>query len=154
MIFANDYLNWGGKMHWYIVASQKEARIFIKTSDTKQLKLLKTLTNPLGSEKKSTLIKKQAGKGVKTIGNTGTIHYSNLKRLDPHEEAIIQFAKSVSKFLEEKKVKKSFDSLTIVAEPHLLGRLKSEMSNDLLSTVSSWLKKDLQKTPNLLEHLT
>ncbi len=42
--------------HWFVVASQKEARIFIKTSDRKKLRLLKTLTNPLGTVKKRNLI--------------------------------------------------------------------------------------------------
>lgn len=134
-------------MHWFVVASQKEARVFIKTSDRKQLRLLKSLTNPLGTVKRRELIRKKAGRGVKSIGRVGAVSYSNLKRNDPHDEAIIQFAKEISHFLESEKLKKNFDSLTVVAEPHLLGKIRTEMRDGLQSTVTDWIKKDLQKTP-------
>ena len=134
-------------MHWFIVASQKEARIFIKTLEREQLKLLKTLTNPLGSVKRRDLIKKEAGQGVKSVGHVGGAHYSQPKRHDPHEEAVVQFAKQVSKFLEGERLKKNFKSLAIVAEPNLLGKLRAEMATDLKNSVTDWIKKDLQKTP-------
>ena len=134
-------------MHWYVVASQKEARIFVKTSERQQLKLLKVLTNPLGGIKRRDLIRKQAGRGVKSIGHLGSVHYSQPKRHDPHEEAVIQFSKEVAQFLQSEKLRKKFDSLTIVAEPHLLGKLRTEMKPNLQSVVIDWIKKDLQKTP-------
>ena len=134
-------------MHWYAVASQKEVRIFVKTSERPQLKLLKVLTNPLGGEKRRALIKKQAGRGVKSIGHLGSVHYSQPKRHDPHEEAVIQFSKEVAQFLQSEKLRKNFDSLTIVAEPHFLGKLRTEMKPNLQSVVIDWIKKDLQKTP-------
>ncbi len=134
-------------MHWYIVASQKEVRIFIKALDRKQLKLIRSITNPLGMSKRRALIRKDAGRGVKSIGRVGFVSYSQPKRHDPHEEAIIQFAKEVSQYLESERLKKNFESLTLIAEPHFLGRIKAEMSNDLLSSVTNWIRKDLQKTP-------
>lgn len=134
-------------MHWFVVASQKEARIFIKTSNRRQLKLLRTLTNPLGTEKKRALIRKDAGRGIKSIGRVGFVGYSLPKRRDPHEEAVHQFAKEVSQTLEREKIKKHFESLTIVAEPRFLGKIRAEMGTDLQSVVSDWIKKDLQKTP-------
>lgn len=142
-------------MHWFVVASQKEARIFIRTSDRKQLKLLESLTNPLGTVKRRDLIRKEAGQGVKSIGRVGSVSYSQPKRHDPHEDAVIQFAKKISQFLESERLKKNFESLTVVAEPRLLGKIRTEMKNDLQKAVTSWLKKDLQKTPkkNLVEFL-
>lgn len=134
-------------MHWYVVASQKEARIFIKTKEKPPLKLLSTLPNPLGGEKRRDLIKKQAGKGVKSIGHLGSVHYSKPKRHDPHEDAIDQFVKQIVEFLEQEKLRRSFDSLSVVAEPHLLGKIRSAMREDLKVTVIHWIKKDLQKTP-------
>lgn len=134
-------------MHWYVVASQKEARVFIKTSDRKQLGLLKTLANPLWAVKRRDLVRKEAGRGVKSIGRIGSVSYSQPKRHDPHEEATFQFAKEISQFLESEKLKKSFESLTIVAEPHLLGKIRADMKDGLQKAVTSWLKKDLQKTP-------
>jgi len=134
-------------MHWYVVASQKEARIFVKLSGTTQLKLLQSLTNPLGALKRSALIKKQAGRGVKSVGQAGSINYSMPKRHDPHEDAISQFSRDLAHFFEAEKLKRSFDSMTVVAAPHFLGKIKSEMSQDLQHYVTHWIKKDLQKSP-------
>lgn len=134
-------------MHWYVVSSQKEIRIFTKTLERSNLKILKTLKNPLGEVKKRELIRKQAGHGTKSIGRVGSVHYSETKRHDPHEEAVIQFAKMVAKFLEEEKLKKSFQSLSVIAEPHFLGKIRAELTRDLKGLVTQWIKKDLQKTP-------
>jgi len=120
----------------------------MKSSDTKRIQLVRTLTNPLGLVKKRELIKKEAGRGTKSIGiHMGSTHYSEGKRHDPHEESEIQFAKEIVHFLEIEKGKNSFSSLTVVAEPHFLGKVKAEMNNKLQSIVSDWIKKDLQKTP-------
>ena len=134
-------------MHWFVVASQKEARVFIKTSDRKQLRLLKSLTNPLGTVKRRDLIRKKAGRGVKSIGRVGSVSYSQPKRHDPHDEAVIQFAKEISQFLESERLNKNFESLTVVAEPHLLGKIRAVMGDYLNNSVTNWIKKDLQKTP-------
>lgn len=134
-------------MHWFILASQKEARIFIKTSERKRLKLLKSLTNPLGTEKRRALVKKHAGRGVKSIGRIGSVSYSMPNRHDPHEQALIQFARELAQFLKSEKFKRNFESLTVVAEPHFLGKIKAEMRADLRKSVTKWIKKDLQKTP-------
>lgn len=134
-------------MHWLVVASQKEARVFTQTTGGKQFKVLKTLTNPLGSEKKRALIRKEAGRGIKSIGRVGYISYSEQKRSDPHEMAVQQFAKKISQFLESEKHNKHFASLTVIAEPRLLGKIRAEMRADLKASVKRWIKKDLQKTP-------
>ncbi len=134
-------------MHWYVVANKKEARIFVKATEHSQLKLLQSLTNPLGNVKKRDLIKKPAGRGVKSIGHTGSINYSIPKRHDPHEDAITQFSRELARFLEGEKLKRSFDSISVIAAPHLLGKVKAEMSPALKKYVTNWIKKDLQKCP-------
>ncbi|MBS1972611.1 MAG: host attachment protein [Bdellovibrionales bacterium] len=135
-------------MHWFVVASQKEVRIFIKTSDRSKIELIKTVTNPLGTVKKRDLIRKEAGRGTKSLGgHLGSTHYTEGKRHDPHEEAEIQFAKEIAQFLETERLKNSFSSMTLVAEPHFLGKVKAEMGNKLQESVTDWIKKDLQKTP-------
>lgn len=134
-------------LHWFVVASQKEARIFTEVRGRrKRLKLINTITNPLAQEKRKSLIKKLAGHGLKLLGRHGVVRYSENKRHDPLEDAAVQFAKQVIGVLESAKNNRSFKSLTIVAEPHFLGKLKNEMSPDLEKCVTEWIKKDLQKT--------
>lgn len=136
-------------MHWIVVASQKEARIFRKSSSTGRLILVTTFENPLGGERRRNLIRKEAGRGVKSFGRVGAVTYSQTKRNDPVDEAVKQFARDLSRFLDAERLKKSFESMTMVAEPRLLGKIRAEMSSDLLHSVSRWMRKDLQKTPRL-----
>ena len=143
-------------MHWFVVGSQEEARIFVNSQKKKSLTLLKSLVNPLATEKRRDLVRKQAGTGIKSIGKRGSIHYGKPKRHDPREQADIQFAKIVAKYLDGEKVKNSFDSLTVVAEPRFLGKIRKEMSASLKGSVDLWIKKDLQKIPkkDLFEFLS
>lgn len=134
--------------HWFLVASQKEARIFVDVSGRrKRLELLKTIPNPLGEVKRGLLFHKQAGRGIRNVGSRGTVHYLDSLRSDPKEEAIVQFAREIAKFLDLELRRKSYKTLTIIAEPHFLGKLKPEMGDSVTESVTNWLHKDLQKTP-------
>ena len=66
---------------------------------------------------------KEAGRGVKSFGRIGSVSYSEPKRHDPKEEATSQFARELSRYLESEMRKKSFDTLSVVAEPRLLGKI-------------------------------
>lgn len=141
--------------HWFIIANQKNVRVFTeipedsdkRVAEKTNLKLLKSFDNPLGQERRKNLIRKQAGRGVKSIGRTACIRYTEVKRHDPFEEASAQFAKEIATFLESEKRLKKFDSLTIVAEPHFLGKIKMSMKPSLKKVVTSWIGKNLQKIP-------
>ncbi|MGE3757206.1 MAG: host attachment protein, partial [Pseudobdellovibrionaceae bacterium] len=131
--------------HWFIIASQKTVRILIEVQGSNKFKQIKVLDNPLGRERNRALIRKQAGRGIKSMGRVATVYYSQTKRHDPHEEAALQFSREIAKFLEVEKQKKSVGSLTIVAEPHFLGKIKNSLSPDVKKIVVGWIKKDLQK---------
>lgn len=131
--------------NWCLLASQTEAKIITKTSD-KELKVVKEFRNPLGRTRNRELIRKQAGMGMKSIGR-GTVKYSETKRHSPHEVAAEQFAKKVSNYLEEQFQKNNFKSLTVVAEPKFLGKLRAAMTPELRKLIIKSLAKDLQKTP-------
>ena len=134
-------------VHWFVVMSQKTVRILTIDRDTNELKQLKLFDNPLGRLRKHDLVKKQAGRGQKSIGRTGLIYYSESKRSDPHEDAALQFAKQITDYLELERQQKKFQSLTIVAEPRFLGKVRSSMSPSLKKLVKTWQRKDLLKTP-------
>lgn len=132
--------------HWFVVASQNTVKIFTKISANKKLEQLQELNNTLGRERNRVLIRKQAGHGVKSVGR-GSVHYSEKKRLDPHEKVAFQFAKEVTGLLAKEYQKKNFRSLTVFAEPHFLGKLKAHLKRDIPTSAINWIKKDLLKTP-------
>ena len=135
--------------HWYVVANQKLVRIFTEDFDRRSLRFVKSLVNPLGQEKRSDLVKKLAGHAVKSAGACGQMHYTLAKRHDPHEQAVIQFAKTIGDFLEKEKQQNAFESLTIVAEPHFLGKIRAALTPRQKKLVTDWLGKDLQKIPEM-----
>jgi protein required for attachment to host cells len=149
--------------HWYVVANQTEAKIFSSVSkdfrgqgNKNSLELIKVLENPAGQEKSRDFFRKQPGFGMRSLGNRGGVaRYAEGKRSDPHEEVAKEFAKKISKYLEKCRQHADFDYLSIVAEPHFLGKLRSELSAATERKVSDWIKKDLHKASNarLEKHL-
>jgi protein required for attachment to host cells len=133
--------------HWFVVAGQKTAKIFVETGLPKKLRLLKMIKNPLGGLKRSELLRKKAGVGVKSVGGRGSVHIVHTKRHDPLEEATNQFAKEVAQYLRSENLQKHIDELTIAAESKFLGKLKSELSGAMNGLEVEWIKKDFQNTP-------
>ncbi len=133
--------------HWYIIASQNKVKVFEEVLNKKKLKVVKIFKNPLGRVRSHELIKKQAGRGVKSSGRMGAVHYSETKRHDPHEEAAKEFANQISNFLDLERQKSKFKFLSLAAEPKFLGKLKAAMGKRLEESVVEWINKDLEKAP-------
>ena len=134
--------------HWYVVASQLRLKIFTQERDTKKLKLVKTLENPLGRERSRNLHGKKPGIGIRSSSSGGGFRHSETKGLSPHEQAAVQFSRKVAKYFERAYENKDFTSLTIASEPHFMGKLKTSMKSDLNKMVVTWIKKDFQKLPD------
>lgn len=65
----------------------------------------------------------------------------------PEEATAIPFAKEICNYLESEHQSKSFNSLTIAAEPHFAGKIREVMSPQVQKLVLNWIKKDLEKIP-------
>ena len=137
------------KKHWYVVANRKAMEIFTRAEQNERTKLtpIKVIRNPLGELKRRDLFKSDAGKSVRSVGRAGSIHYSEVKHNDPLDEVALQFAKEIVDYLRKQQIKNSFATLTIVAEPHFLGKIRVSMHPLLKASVSRWVKKDLMNTP-------
>lgn len=90
----------------------------------------------------------------KTINIFTEVHDRNklklLRTFDnpvPEEASTIPFAKEMVEFLEKEFQLKSFESLTVAAEPHFLGKIKEVMPKQIESLVRNWIRKDLFKIP-------
>ena len=133
--------------HWFVVANQKQAKIFIENRETHHLQFFQSLKNPLGDETRRSLIRKESGQGLKSVGTRSAVRYTEGKRHDPVEMASLQFARSICDYLRGEKMKNSFLSLTMIAEPHFMGKLRAQMPSALQEHVVDWVNKDLLKTP-------
>jgi protein required for attachment to host cells len=138
--------------HWYVVGNQLELKVYTESSQRGKLKLVKEFKNSLGKEKKSALIRNTPGKGIVSAGRTGVFRYTQAQRSDPREEAAVQFTREVGKFLDKMGKQKEYSSLTVVAEPKFLGKLRASMGPSTERKVETWLKKDLCKAPKKKLH--
>lgn len=125
------------KTKWIVVASRIEARIFKE----KPFRLIKTLENPLGREKNKALMTDKPGWSKAQYSKSAGLH-SMTGEKDPHEEAAMQFARTVVHYLELEGQAHDFDKLVIVAEPRMMGRIRSHLSKHLSERVQ-WTQKDL-----------
>lgn len=65
----------------------------------------------------------------------------------PEEASAIAFAKTLTNYLDKEYQNKSFQSLTIAAEPHFMGKIREVLKPQISKLVQHWIKKDLQKVP-------
>jgi len=131
--------------HWYVIAGRAQARFFTETESRDRLKLVGTLKNPLAQARRRDLLRKQEGLSFRSSGRTGTFRSARPLRSDPLEEAASQFAREITKFLDQERKKKKFESLTIAAEPKFMGKIRAHMKAPTERRVLKWLRKDLDK---------
>lgn len=155
--------------HWYVVGNQRVVRVFSEIAPfedeipsdvarvmnprgVKKFKLIRAIENPLGRVKTRDLLHQEKGIGVRSLGHFGTsVRYAETKRQNPHEQAANQFARNVVGYLQKERQNKKFSDLTIIAEPHFLGKLRAAMDAPTERKVVQWIKKDLREvTPSRL----
>ncbi|MEK6555937.1 MAG: host attachment protein [Bdellovibrionota bacterium] len=134
--------------HWYVIANQVEAKFVIEDSATKQFSTLKIMKNPLGRLRNKSLARHKPGMGLKSVGRSGAVRYSESQKTAPHEIVANDFAKRIMRSLGLSIRKGNYNTLTIVAEPHFLGKLRAGIPRALINTDIKWLKKDLNKLPD------
>lgn len=65
----------------------------------------------------------------------------------PEEATSLSFAKELAYYLDIQNQLKNYDSLTISAEPHFLGKIREKMKPSVTKLVHNWIHKDLLKIP-------
>jgi protein required for attachment to host cells len=135
------------KTHWILLANQKTVKIYQRVNSTDDPQLLQCIENPLAREHIRTLAHKQAGRGVKSMGRMGAVHYTNQKRRNPHDESTAQFARKVAQVLDLERRRGSYHSLTLIAEPHFYGVLKKVLNPKVVELLDRHVLKDFVNAP-------
>ena len=65
----------------------------------------------------------------------------------PEEASALSFAKKLANYLNKEYQAKNFQSLSIAAEPHFIGKIREVLKPQISKLVQHWIKKDLQKIP-------
>lgn len=133
------------KVEWIVVANAEKARILQKHG-TKPMRQIGLLENPLGRERNRNLSKDKPGLG-RTRGS-GASPFGLSKRSTPHEDSVAAFCRRIAAFLKWHLNADSFDTLTVAAEPQMLGQIRGllQKSKTNLKPIQ-WVQKDLQNVP-------
>lgn len=125
---------------WILVAHRGGAKILEHVGRKQDLSLVMQLDNPRGT------LKNQELKSDKP-GRVGSSDYAGLNPCtteeQPREHVLSTFVKSMVDTLEHACSAGLFDQLFLVAEPHLLGKLRSEIGPTVNKKVAGSLAKDL-----------
>lgn len=132
--------------NWVVVFNRTEAKIYQHTAANKPLTLVRRLENPLGREKNRAMTTDKPGRELTRFGSTKIGHSLN-SELDPHEDAAIQFMRTLASSLELDRAKGSFERLTLVADPHMTGLLKAALDKTTSKVVDKCILKNLSKMP-------
>ena len=127
------------KTAWIVLVTRTDARVFMNETYEPVFRL----KNSVVREKNKKLTYSRPGvaraKGAKYPSSHNMSGETN-----PHDDDAIHFANKVDKYLEKQRVQNKFDRLIIVAEPRMMGRLKTQMNKNL-RTISKWIPKDFGK---------
>ena len=130
-------------MEWIVVASAREARILEESTGNK-LHQIKIIRNPLGREHNRAMTTDKPGMNRgKSFSGSGL--HAMAKENSPHEDALQAFAKKLVEALCHDAYEKNVKHLTLIAEPHLLGKLRLLMEEKEIKGLElKWINKDLQ----------
>lgn len=131
---------------WFVTMHRSHAQIFEHAE--KGLKLIREFAHPEGRMKGSKLVSDHPGRSFDSYSRSSGGHQTGVPRhsmgseVDPKSEIAIQFAKSVAEWIETARTQNHFTHLLLIAEPHLMGILRSSLSRATRRLVQSQLEKD------------
>lgn len=112
--------------HWFLVANRVGACIY-EGRPGKGFHFVKRLSNPKGRLTNFQLVSDRPGRSFSS--SRGSMHRHGLsQRTDYHEVVARDFARKIDRQLRLAALRGEFDRITLVAEPHFLGLLKSFLS--------------------------
>ena len=124
---------------WIMVASRDEVRIFSRLGKG-PLKLERDVANALGRLKTKDLVTDKAG-ASNDNRKPGRPAYSTEE--SPRDRALKDFYREIGALLDHSYSLHEFSRLVLIAEPRLLGILRSTLSEKVRQSVMDEIKKDL-----------
>ena len=139
------------KHEWILVASRQEARIF-RRSGVSPLTLLFDVGNPTGLLKAQELESDRPGRAS---DNRMRARHAYSTQESIRDRALKNFYRDIIDRLERGVYDHEFDELTIIAEPRLLGIIRSLLPDGIKSKVTKEVSKDLsyEEAPDILKRL-
>ncbi len=126
---------------WVLVADSSRARLFVAASRTSPLTEFEALSHAQGKQHEQKMTSDMPGSQSGSDGR----HHSVGSETDPKKYESIQFAKQISKHLEDARNKHIFTQLVMVAAPAFLGVLREQLTPNVSKLVTLELDKNLSQ---------
>lgn len=123
-----------------MIANHGGAKIYSVWGVQDDLELVLELPNPKGTIKGREINTDRPGRLFKSLGENSR---SGVERESPHEIIVNQFAKQLATTLENGLSKQEYGNLIIVADPHLLGRVKECLHSEVSKVTHKTISKNL-----------
>ncbi len=140
------------KPTWILVADSSRARIFSAETPSSALIEINTLAHPQSRLHEQNLSSDLPGHDS---DKTGTGRHGFQDETEPKEQEVIDFAKQISKHLDQARNSNKFKQLLIVAAPAFLGTLRNQLTDQTRKLVSIEMDKNLtqHKAEEIRGHL-
>lgn len=141
------------KKTWIVVAHRGGAKIYQNSGIGKGIEMIEGLVNPAGMLKNQQIDSDKPGRTY--ASSVGGGRHSVEPEESAHEHALTTFVKVLGKKLDKEGLQGLYDELVVVAEPHMLGKLRGEFTKNVERRVRSSINRDLFHSPDsvLVEHL-
>ena len=124
---------------WIVVASRDEVRIF-ERKGKKDLTLVTDIGNPEGKLHPRDLVSDKAGT---SSDNRMRRRLAYSTEQSPKERSLINFYREIGDQIDLALNKQKFDRLILIAEPRLLGILRSVLPSSVHNVIIQEIHKDL-----------
>ncbi len=131
---------------WLVVANGGGAKIF--EFKEKELKQIRDFPYPEGKIKGSDQVSDRPGRSFESWSGARGGHqgsgprHSMTSQESPTDHALKSLCKTIAGWLESARKENQFEKLILVAEPRLMGRLKSNLSNPTTRLITLEKEKD------------
>lgn len=140
------------KITWIVLADGSRARVVKRRDDIAGFDVVADLSSTEAHVPSHLIGSERLGR-IRESGNAA--HHAIEPRVDPHQERLTAFLRSVADYLNEQSAAKTFDHLILFAPPHALGELRNMLDVAAKAKVLAEAPKDLTKLPieELPKHL-
>lgn len=138
------------KKTWILVADSSRARIFVTNTHNEPLVEIEALVHPQGRQHEQNLTSDLPGKQASKFNSS---HHAIGKENDPKHQEAIDFAKTITRHLDEARARGEYSQLIVVAAPSFLGLLRENMAPQVAKLVTHALDKNLtRQKPDAIRH--
>ncbi|MEQ1877349.1 MAG: host attachment protein [Bdellovibrionia bacterium] len=133
---------------WIVVIDRAQARFFESETPARRAEFVRRLKNPLGREKNRAMNTDKPGSDRMKIGKS-VIGHSMSGEKDQHEDAAVQFVRTVGRTIVAGLQTGGFKRLIIYADPHISGLVGEVLGRRHLTVPIIWRHKNFSKMSDL-----